>query len=131
MLKLGKDTGSMTNHLYSRANAGIEPTVGLGCTILEWTDRHAATIYEVKKMGAGDVIMVREDISVRTDDRGMCDDQSYEYTPNASGKITHFRFKNGKWNEVVLNTMTRRWNNVVPGKGIVLGLRDSYHDYSF
>ena len=47
-MNLGAQTGSVINHLHSRAVIGQpEPKPGMGCTILKWSDRDAATIRNV------------------------------------------------------------------------------------
>ncbi len=44
-MKLGTQTGSVINHLHSRAVIGQpEPVVGMGATMLLWSDRRACTI---------------------------------------------------------------------------------------
>jgi hypothetical protein len=49
-MKLGTHTGSLTNHIYSRA-VPITPEVGMGCTLLSWSDRHPATIIDIFTKG--------------------------------------------------------------------------------
>jgi primosomal protein N' len=57
-MKLGAQTASLTNHLQSRATIGQpEPTVGMGATLLGWTDRYAGTIVEVLPQKNGSVIL--------------------------------------------------------------------------
>ena len=47
-MNIGSQTGSLINHLYSRMTINEpEPTVGMGVTMLGWTDREAGTIVEV------------------------------------------------------------------------------------
>jgi hypothetical protein len=121
MMKAGTETGSLINHLYSRA-AQIKPQVGMGATILCWTDRHAGTIIEV----TADSFVVQEDRATRTDKNGMSDCQSYSYEPDPNGPRTTFkRVKRGKakgdWRE----------NGVKDGRGVLIGRRDKHHDYSF
>mgnify|MGYP001576962564 CR=1 FL=1 len=41
-LRAGTQTGSLINHLMS-GSKGAEPEVGMGATILGWSDRHPAT----------------------------------------------------------------------------------------
>lgn len=137
-MKLGTQTASMTNHLYSRAVIGQpEPEVGMGATILMWTDRHAATVAEiVYRSYATLVIAVQEDTARRTDTNGMSECQSYSYEPNPRGRIHYFRRrKNGTWQEVTRDRMTpgRVRYLVVEGggSGLRLGERSEYHDFSF
>ena len=58
-MKLGTQTGSLTNHIYSRAVIGQpNPEIGMGATVLCWTDRHAATITAILNSSAT-IIVVR------------------------------------------------------------------------
>ena len=127
-MKLGTETGSMTNHLYSRMTKGQpEPTVGMGATILMWTDRKAGTVVDVMD----NIIAVQEDTAKRVDDNGMSESQEYEYTPNPDAPNTWFRReKAGNWVEVFVNRKTNRWNKG-GGRGLRLGERRQYRDFSF
>ena len=55
MLKLGTETGSLINHLYSRSAQIDEIAVGVGATIISWSDRRAGTIIEVGVNKAGEI----------------------------------------------------------------------------
>ena len=127
MLKLGTQTGSLMNHVYSRATAP-EPAVGMGATILAWSDRYAGTVIAIE----GKVLTVREDKATRTDDHGMSDMmQDYRYEPNPEGREWHFHpRRRGGWNQVRRNPETGRWNQVA-GYGLLLGERRAYHDFTF
>lgn len=93
----------------------IAPRVGQPATVCYWSDRHAATVVAVSKTGYK--VTVREDRAVRTDDNGMSDVQSYRYEPDPSGREhTYYRRASGYRDEA-----TR----------LVLGARNSYHDYTF
>ncbi len=132
-MKLGTQTGSMTNHIYSRMVKGQPtPQVGMGATILCWTDRHAATITAVNShLGDRPIVTVQEDHVVRTDSNGMCECQTWEHTPNPGGRSYNFRAsKTGVWQQVIWNAGTRRWNKV-DGHGLRIGDRAHYHDFSF
>lgn len=136
-MKLGTETGSLTNHIMSRAVIG-QPTaaIGMGATVLCWTDRHAGTIQRVDSWArAGKAVThvaVQEDWSFRTDKNGMSECQDYSYQPNPTGSWTYFQSTDGgAWQEMVKSTKTNRWNKVKGGKGLRIGERDTYHDYSF
>lgn len=120
MLKLGTQTGSMMNHLYSRI-ASPEPVVGMGATILGWTDRHAATIVEVSANKK--TIVIQQDTATRTDKNGMSESQDYTFTPNpnAARKVYTLR-KNGKYHLK---------GDSIKGSTILIGERDEYYDFSF
>lgn len=129
-MRLGSQTGSLTNHLYSRMVKGAPiPQVGEGATILCWTDRHGATVVEVLK--GGKYIAVVEDDCRRIDKNGMSENQEYEYTPRLDGvKKWYKREKDGRWSEVRFNEATGRFKKT-GGGGLCVGVRDTYHDYSF
>jgi hypothetical protein len=100
------------NKLMGDSNQPV-PVVGMGATILAWTDRYAGTVVAVTPKS----FTVREDTATRTDANGMSEVQSYDYTPNPNGRTWTFR-------------MTKRgWS--AKGTGVALGFRRAYHDYSF
>lgn len=111
--------GSLHNRIDERAKQAA-PEVGMGCTVLMYSDRHAATIIEV----AGNVISIQEDRATRTDKLGMSDCQSYSYTADKDARIQKFsKRKNGRWVAV--------GEPMHNGTALKIGYRDSYHDYSF
>lgn len=128
-MKLGTQTASLVNHIQSRATLGQPtPTVGMGATILGWTDRHPATIIEVWKKDY--VVAVQEDHAFRTDKNGMSESQEYTYFPNCAGNISYYRFVDGRWQSVRMNFKTGRWVKT-EGSGLRIGEREKYHDFSF
>jgi hypothetical protein len=115
MMKAGTETGSLVNHVMS-ANA-VKPEVGMGCTILHWTDRSAGTVVEVSK--SGKTVKVQGDKITRIDKNGMSECQDYMYERDETAGIQTFR-------------LTKRgWRGVGGGPGLALGYRRAYHDYSF
>jgi hypothetical protein len=113
-------TGSLVNAIM--ANSAIQPEVGMGATILSWTDRHAATIVEVSKSGKS--IVVQEDHAKRTDDRGMSEWQTYEHTPNTDApRVTYTLRKNGSW--------VKQGDTLKGGRRVAIGVRNHYYDFSF
>jgi hypothetical protein len=125
-----KQTGSLQNHLYGRMVIGQpEPEVGMGATLLGYTDRHAATV--IAWVAKTQVVSVQHDHAKRIDDNGMSESQTYEYSPDPRGHIEHFRrAKDGRWYQVRWNPETKRWNKT-GGVGLRLGERRAYHDFSF
>ena len=98
-----------------------EPEVGMGATILCWTDRQAATVVE---RPTPKTIVVQYDHAKRVDGNGMSDAQTYEYTPNTDGhKVTFTQRKNGAW--------VRKGEPLKGGQRVALGYRNHYHDFSF
>lgn len=129
-MNLGTHTASLVNHVYSRAVIGQpEPTVGMGATLLHWTDRTAATV--IGWDDSKQIITVQEDHARRTDTNGMSEQQVYEYTPDPNGCMRHFRRTDtGTWRSVRFNPDSKRWV-FAGGNGLRLGQRDHYHDFSF
>ena len=126
-LILGTQTASAVNHVLSRRTQGQpEPEVGMGATLLGWTDRYAATIIEVE----GTIITVQEDLSERTDGNGASEDQTYSHESDPDGMTHHYRLRDGAWEAVQRNERTGRWSRR-DGYGLVLGVRQHYYDFSY
>jgi hypothetical protein len=114
-MNLGTETASVVNNIMSSAVGAPTPEVGMGCTILKWSDRVAATIIKV----TAKTIDVQEDLATRIDNNGMSESQRYTYERDPKGTIRVFRLtKNG-------------WRLSGGGWGLGIGYRQSYHDYSF
>ena len=96
-MNAGTQTGSLVNHLYSRMTIGApEPTVGMGVTMLSWTDRDAGTIVEVNMKKR--YIAVTEDSKKRIDNNGISESQEYEYNSVMDGHRYYYRKdKKGQW----------------------------------
>lgn len=108
--------GSLNNRLMENVKPPV-PTVGMGGTILMYSDRHAVTVVEVLSPKR---IVVQEDTARRTDKNGMSECQDYEYSPNPNAPRIEFSLrKDGRWRQSKTTTV------------LMLGERDSYHDYSF
>jgi hypothetical protein len=121
-MKLGTETGSLINHLMSGAKTPA-PEVGMGATVLCWTDRHAGTITKVNPDGSFEV---QCDKATRIDSNGMSDAQSYSYERNPNGCTYRFaRVTRGKAKGQL------RENGRKDGNGVLIGTRDHHHDYSF
>jgi len=117
-MKLGTETGSLINHLMANSSSP-EPKVGMGVTLLYWTDRAPGTIVWVK----GNRIGVQEDHARRVDDNGMSECQEWEYNPNPQAPIEIYtRRKNGRW-------IKQHARSTRPG--LLIGRREKYNDFSF
>lgn len=114
-MKLGTETISMTNYLLSGWVGAPEPQVGMGCTIIMWSDRKAGTIVKVTKTQ----VHVQEDIATRTDRNGMSESQEYEYTADPTASVQIFR------------KTKRGYRLAGGGNSLRIGDRSAYHDYSF
>lgn len=128
-MKAGTETGSLTNHLMS-GGASPDPVVGMGGTILQWTDRRACTVSAIL---APDAIEVRDDKATRTDSNGMSDAQSYAYETDPAGAVTLFkRHRDGTWRQAMRSDAGRIvWVDRGRGERLRLGVRRHYHDFTF
>ena len=127
-MKLGTQTGSLVNHVYSKRGY-VEPKVGDGATILEWTDREACTVTRVFTIGAYPAVEVQVDhaMSLVPDYR---EDQDYAYVPDPAGRTYIFRWRGDTWECVRWNTETKRWR-ISSACGLYLGARRKYRDPCF
>ncbi len=114
-MKLGSETGSLINHVASCA-ASPRPEVGMGATILMWSDRNPATIVWVSP--SGKTIKIQQDTYRRTDQNGNSEEQSYEYSRNPDALVETAR-------------LTKRGWRLKGGGGILLGRREEYRDPTF
>lgn len=114
--------GSLQNRMQEN-HVAATPEVGMGATILAYTDRYAGTVVRVYPNGA---FVVQEDHAKRTDSNGMSESQTYEYSPNPNGaehlfkRVSRGRAK-GQYRE----------NGRMQGNGVMLGVRRKYNDFSF
>lgn len=113
--------GNLSNRIMESSKQP-KPEIGLGCTILLFSDRQAATIINVnKKLNR---IMIQLDTPTRTDSNGMSESQTYTFSPNPNGEKSIFTLrKNGAW--VKLGQAMKN------GSRIAIGVRSEYHDYGF
>lgn len=130
-MKLGSQTGSVVNHLHSRATLGQpEPVVGMAATVLGWTDRSAATVRNVFSIRGMRAVQVTLDRAVVVSGSEHDGSAVYEFETTADGSLQTFAFDGKAWLPYVLNADTGRWNRVKSG-GLHIGSRDHYRDPSF
>lgn len=109
--------GSLINRIGENSKSPA-PEVGMGLTIFSYTDRSAGTIVSVSKSGKRFKFQV--DKAIRADKNGMSDSQDYTYEAMPGSKVmTAFKTKNGTW------------KIMKDGRGVALGYRNAYHDFSF
>lgn len=114
-------TGSLVNLICGNSK-NPTPTVGMGATILMWSDRSPATVVEVSKSGKS--VTVQSDDYRRTDSNGMSECQSYEYIINPNGSKRTFTLrKNGRW--------VAEGSSMSSGERLALGYKERYYDFSF
>lgn len=117
---------SLINRLIE-SSKNPEPEVGMGATVIMWTDRKAVTITEVinyksgPKAGTVRAVKTRPCRAIRTDENGMSDAQSYRYEemPDAP-EATWTRRQDGSFRPVGEQYRV-----------LAIGFRDEYYDYSF
>ena len=119
-MKLGTDTGSLINYCYGNTKS-IELVVGMGCTLLLYTDRHAYTIHKVedKKLWAS------EDHSSLISGSVQSESQTYRYTntnQDNESRWTLFTLrKDGRWH----------MGTKLSGNILAIGYRNEYYDPCF
>lgn len=132
-MKIGTETNSLVNNLLSRAVIGQpEPFEGMGATLLGWTDRYPATVVQVCKNKSGDVVEigVQEDLATRIDKNGISECQDYEFAPNPNGRCYRFKKdRKGMWREIGMGEKGRMV--FTGGRGLRIGEREKYYDFSF
>ena len=105
----------------------MQPEMGMGATLVMWTDRHPYTIVGLEhfKTGsrAGEVkaLFATRDKATRTDDHGMSDAQSYTYETDPDAPRERFVLCKDGWFR----------QNDAGGTRLAIGHRRKYHDYSF
>lgn len=123
----------MINDILSRATKGQPtPEVGMGATVLMHSDRRAATIIEILKVGQSTILTVQNDNATRVSGSAHDGSARYEFSRNPRGSTRHFRAKlpDGRWQEVMQNPETGRWIQI-GGTGLRIGERDHYIDPHF
>lgn len=113
--------GNLMNRIAETARPAV-PEVGMGATVLMFSDRYAATIVEV--LDKGKTLVTQEDTATRTDKNGQSEDQQYTYAPNPNAaKGTYTLRKNG--------TYVRQGESMKSGTILRVGVRDHYYDFGY
>ena len=101
----------------------IEPAIGMGATVVHFSDRTACTIVSVKRfrsgVKAGQVreIELQRDIATRIDGNSMSDDQKYRYERDPNGVTFKARPAAGMFK--------------VGCNPVAIDYREEYFDHSF
>ena len=77
-MKLGTQTGSLVNHIYSTSSCE-NISIGDPATLTGWTDRHAGTVSNLFSKGKYDYVSIQRDIAKIVDGTGY-GDEVYEYS---------------------------------------------------
>ena len=131
-MKIGTQTASLINNIYARSTNGQpNPEVGMGVTMLGWTDRYPGRITEVFMIGKLTAIAVEEMNAIRTDNGGFTEAQTYEYLPYTDGgNISYYsQDATGYWTRVYRNPETNRW--IKGTGGLIIGQMEKYYDFTF
>ncbi len=123
----------MINSILRRSTKGQPtPKIGMGATLIYFSDRSPGTIVFIGGKVGGIVVGVQGDSAKRTDKNGMSEMQSYAFTRNLDAGISYFRFDEKRgWRGIRVNPDTDRWVLNGSTTGLRIGERDKYHDYSF
>lgn len=131
-MKYGTETNSLVNGLYSRMTNGAPvPEVGMGVTMLGWTDRNPGTIVAIEYFKNGNIkyITVAND-AYKVVEGSVADGSAvYEITPNFYGAGNLYKpKKNGGYVSVYKDYDGK----MVAGSGsMIVGFREKYVDPSF
>jgi hypothetical protein len=118
-------TNSLVNGVMGGARQ-IEPEVGMGATVLHWTDRSPATIVAVHRNKSGAVTGVSIQGDVATVIKGGEHNGSAEYTyaANPEAPITRYTVRQN-------GAFVREGSGAKNGERIAIGRRERYYDPSF
>lgn len=129
MLKLGSETGSLVNHLYSRMVDGEpQPYVGMPATLLSWSDRYPATVIDVNVKKAY-IVVQQDEVKVTSgsfwEGNAVC-----EFSPNPEGsQLIYKKNRKGFW---VIHEWSEKGRLVQrKGQGLMLGKKEYYYDPHF
>lgn len=146
-MKLGTETGSVMNHLKAVGTVG-EPTpeVGMGVTVLMWSDRRAGTIQRIFVDRGQAALEITEDKSTLVAGSTMSEEQEYKFEANPSGRKHYFKKVKGVWREFHYRVLDSQYDAEADvrhdvcskflsrssgGSCLRLGERDTYTDPTF
>lgn len=143
-MNLRTQTASLVNHLHARGVIGQpEPTVGMGVTLLKWTDRDAGTIQAVYTKSGATFVEVTQDDAELVDRSTRSESQDWRFTPCPNAhRLTFKRQPDGIWQEMQRKFLdfddageavySKRLSKPAGGGiGLRIGERDKYRDPSF
>ncbi len=103
-----------------------DPVVGMGGTVLLYSDRNPCTIFRVFTYRKCTAVEVRLDNWTHDEEGYMTGS-----TVNVKGITYYFVFKDGRWKELNHDTATGKFKTVQGGWGFLIGQRQGYYDRSF
>lgn len=115
--------------MHAAVNGAPAPTVGMGVTILMWTDRHVGTI--VKVISDSEIHFTTDTtVADQSKTLGM-GHQEWIHTPNPGGPIViGKKEKNGRW-YIARKTPTGQWRINKQCTPLAVGFKNYNHDWSF
>jgi hypothetical protein len=119
--------GSIQNQ-FAGQDQSVVPVVGMGVTVIGWTDRHAGTITRVSP--SKKTIWYKRDKATRIDKNGMTDSgQKYEFSPDPTAKEETARAvkRHVRLDGVEMDAIFFMHH----GQKILVGQRSEYYDFSF
>lgn len=106
------------------------PEIGMGATMGFGSDRHAATVIEVRpfksgaRKGEARAVIVQQDTATVVSGSTQDGSASYEYSPDLNGRIREYTIRpNGKW--------VAKGESLRFGSRLGLGHRSEYYDPHF
>lgn len=93
----------------------VTTTVGMGATVVLYTDRHACTVVGISKSGKR--VTLRRDQVTRLDARGRSESQSYRFAADPTGQVSTARLTKRGWSS--------------GGCKVLIGVREEYYDPNF
>ncbi len=116
-------TASATNAITIRSLQS-KPEVGMGATLMCYTDRHAYTIVATASVRGSKTIYAQRDRATRTDSNGQSESQDYSYAPNPEASVEPFTLRKD-------GTYIKRGEPMNGGSRLVIGEREEWEDPSF
>lgn len=115
----------MINQMLAAATKGQPtPVVGMGATVLSYSDRYPGTIFRVFTFRKCMAVEVRED------DYTLKDHYLHTSKINIKGHKRSFVFKDGRWIELVTRE-GKLYTGSKRGLGLRIGDRQAYYDPHF
>lgn len=129
-MNLSKPTNSLQSNIMHAAVAGAPaPTVGMGVTILYWTDRRAGTIVEV--VSENEIVFTEDDTVADKSKPCQMGHQNWIHTPQPNGpRMTAKKGRDGRW-YLARKTKTGRLSVNKKCLPLAVGYKEHHYDWSF
>jgi hypothetical protein len=127
---MSNPTNNLHSNIMHAAVVGApKPVVGMGVTVLMWSDRHAGTIVEV--VSDKEIVFTEDDtVADKTKDCQM-GHQNWIHTPDPNGPRRVAKMgKDGRW-YVARETPTGRMSISKKCTPLAVGYKEHYYDWSF